>query len=286
MSGDLQIRLMREADIPFAMDLKNLARWNQTDRDWRNYLSFEPDGCFVAEVSGVPAGTATTITYPHPHQVGWIGMVLVHPDRRRQGIGSGLLHHSIDYLRGRGMASIKLDATPVGMKVYVPLNFAAEHELYRMEGIARSQTKVPFLRVTPSDLRSLVAFDTEAFGVNRGRVLTQLLADSPGLSYVEKDEQGKVNGYLLARSGYEAYQIGPWVAASPHIAQRLFRQALRDLCGERVFLDVPLSNSLTLEIVQGLGFIKQREFVRMFLGVNPFPGMAEWIYASSSAEKG
>lgn len=284
MSEDLQIRLMREADLPFAMNLKNLARWNQTERDWRNYLSFEPHGCFVAEVSGVPAGTATTITYPQ--QVGWIGMVLVHPDRRRQGIGTALLRHSIDYLRGRGMASIKLDATLMGMKVYVPLKFAVEYELFRMEGIARSQTRVPFPRVTPSDLRSLIAFDTESFGVNRGRALTQLLADSPALSYVEKDDGGKVNGYLLARPGYEAYQIGPWVAASPHIAERLFRQALSDLFGERVFLDVPLSNPLTLEIVQGLGFIKQREFVRMFLGVNYFPAVAERIYASSSAEKG
>ena len=57
----VNLRLMSEQDVAFANRLREIAGWNQTGRDWRGYLSYDPDGCFVAEVEGKPAGTATTI---------------------------------------------------------------------------------------------------------------------------------------------------------------------------------------------------------------------------------
>ncbi|MDG0789897.1 hypothetical protein OMP38_02830 [Cohnella ginsengisoli] len=36
----LRIRALSERDIPFAMNLKNIAGWNQTERDWQDYLFF------------------------------------------------------------------------------------------------------------------------------------------------------------------------------------------------------------------------------------------------------
>ena len=98
------------------------AGWNQTERDWRGYLSYDPEGCFVAEVRGQPAGTATTIRYGD--RFGWIGMVLVHPDHRRLGLGTRLLKQAIARLQECGVRCTKLDATPMGRTVYVPLGFA------------------------------------------------------------------------------------------------------------------------------------------------------------------
>jgi GNAT superfamily N-acetyltransferase len=54
----------------------------------------------------VPAGTATTIGYGT--DLAWIGMVLVHPDHRRHGVGRALLAHCIAFLRERRIRSIKL----------------------------------------------------------------------------------------------------------------------------------------------------------------------------------
>src|SRR5688572_22575129 len=130
-TASITIRRFTETDIPFAMELKNLARWNQTPADWRGYLAYEPEGCFIAEADGHPAGSVTTIRYGQ--RVGWIGMLLVHPNFRRLGIGSKMLLHSLDYLRGRGVASIKLDATEMGRKVYVPLGFQDEYMVRRYE---------------------------------------------------------------------------------------------------------------------------------------------------------
>ncbi|MDF2959371.1 MAG: putative acetyltransferase, partial [Paenibacillus sp.] len=128
------IRQLTEDDIPFAMELKNIAGWNQVEADWQGYLELEPEGCFLAEVNGRKAGTATAIRYGT--KAGWIGMVLVHPDLRRYGIGKALLNRTIDYLKGLGVECIKLDATPMGKTVYVPLGFTDEYELERYQGVA------------------------------------------------------------------------------------------------------------------------------------------------------
>ena len=106
---------MTPAELDFADSLRALAGWNQTRNDWQRLLAHEPRGCFVAEWNGALAGTATTTCYGT--DLAWIGMVLVHPDYRRRGIGTALLQQCLDYLSGRGVRCIKLDATPLGRPV-------------------------------------------------------------------------------------------------------------------------------------------------------------------------
>ena len=63
MNRQLNLRLLTQADLPFADALRALVGWNQTIRDWQRFLALQPDGCFLAEWGGSPAGTATTICY-------------------------------------------------------------------------------------------------------------------------------------------------------------------------------------------------------------------------------
>src|SRR5262249_59937946 len=85
----ISIRLMTPGDLAAADALRAAAGWNQTLQDWRRFLHCEPEGCFIAERDQIALGTATIIRYGSA--LGWIGMVLVHPDHRRQGVGSALL---------------------------------------------------------------------------------------------------------------------------------------------------------------------------------------------------
>jgi len=47
---------------------------------------------------------------------------------------------ALDYLRGVGVATIKLDATPAGRPLYERLGFKEESLVERWEGIAGSLT--------------------------------------------------------------------------------------------------------------------------------------------------
>lgn len=279
---------MTAADVPFAMSLKNIARWNQVKADWLGYLAFEPDGCFIAEVNGRPAGTATTVTYDA--KVGWIGMVLVHPDQRRRGIGSALLRHCIEHLRGRGIGSIKLDATPMGRPVYLPLGFHDEYEVRRYEGVMpesiEGATRGSVRQIKEGDLHALTAFEGARFGVERGRVLQSLARRHPQWSLLAHNQRGAITGYLLAHEGHEAVQIAPWVAADVDAARHLAAEACRRLAGRRIFLDVPGPNRAGVALIEQFGFTIQRSFTRMYLGDNAHAGSPQHIYATSGAEKG
>jgi len=284
-------RALRPSDLPAAYGLNRIAGWNQTEADWRGYLAFEPDGCLAAEVDGELAGTATSIRYGD--LIGWIGMVLVHPRYRRLGLGTELLGRTIQYLKGRGTRSIKLDATPMGRNVYLPLGFRDECEVSRFEGagpdqLAQDVPSPPQARLEQldrADLPLIADLDAEAFGVRRTDVLSALSLRNPALCFAARSGS-EMSGYLMAREGREAIQLGPCVARDPAVAERLFRAFFKATSGRRVFLDVPAPNRAGGEILARHGFDLQRTFTRMVLGEAGPPGRRDFVYGTSGAEKG
>lgn len=286
----LQVRQMTSADIPFGMELKTLAGWNQTEADWRALLGYTPEGCFVAEWEGRPVGTATTTI--HDGKVAWIGMVLVHPEFRRLGIGKSLLKHCIAWLQQRCVPCIKLDATPAGKTVYVPLGFRDEYELERVETVARvnGETRIAGCQVqaTECDAEAISALDNEAFGVSRQPVLQRLLGEHPDLCWTVRPPSfvlRPLEGFLLARPGANAWHLGPWAARSPEAAEALLCACLARLAGQRIFADV-LVNHPARQLVARYGFAPQRPLTRMYLGCNDWCGDPALTYAVADPAKG
>src|SRR5437870_742019 len=107
----ISIRLMRASDVGLGLQLSGRAGWNQVAADWRRLLELQPDGCFVAEWDRRPVGTTMTCLFG---PVAWVAMVLVEESLRGRGIGKALMHRALDYLDGRRVPTIRLDATPLG----------------------------------------------------------------------------------------------------------------------------------------------------------------------------
>ena len=284
-------RSLRYSDLSAARTLNEIAGWNQTEADWAGYLDFAPEGCLAAVIDGELAGTATSLKYGT--LLGWIGMVLVHPKYRRLGLGTELLRRAIGFLREQGVQCVKLDATPLGRKVYLPLGFQDEYEISRLLGAVpavASDQDVPvpppgLARMQAEDLPAVAAFDHRAFGVQRGEILAALSRRNPSLCFVAR-KGNEVSGYLIAREGREAVQVGPSIAVDGGTAERLFR-ALFDTAEGRSFLvDLPSSNPTGREILSRYGFKVQRAFTRMNLGGAGPPGRDDLVYGTSGAEKG
>ncbi|CAI6051858.1 GNAT family N-acetyltransferase [Cohnella sp. JJ-181] len=301
-----RIRRLTERDIPFAMALKNIAGWNQTEEDWRGYLAFDPEGCYLAEFGREPAGTMTTIRYGD--RFGWIGMVLVHPDYRGRGIATELLQLGIRYLQESGVRCIKLDATAMGKKVYVPLGFVEEYDVRRYElscsppasglkvgAISDSASesvyksgsgyKVEVRPLSGDLLDEIAAYDEIVFGASRRAVLDRLSSRDAHYSLYTRDERG-ITGYMMAHQGYEAVQIGPWAASDAHTAEMLLTALLSQIGHGKVFFDLPVPNAEGIELAEKHGFRIQRAFCRMYLGENECAGWPARIYGTSGAEKG
>jgi len=267
------------------MDLKRQAGWNQLPQDWQRFLALEPDGCFAGLLGpDTPAGTVTTTSYGT--RFGWVGMLLVSQEFRRRGIGTKLLLHAIRHLQGKGVGCVRLDATPLGKKLYDTLGFHDEYGLERRQGAGR---ELPFECVSPmnrADLDEVCDFDTPVFGAERRHMLELLQGRSPELCFVRRSDEGEPAGYVMARPGENACQIGPWVARTPEDAEQLLRAALTALDGRPIFLDVLPEQNEGAELVARYGFTTQRPFIRMYQGEGLHAGQPSSVYAICGVETG
>ncbi len=271
-------------DIPAGMRLKDLEGWNQTERDWMRLLQLESARCFVAVRGGEVCGTVAALRYGA--HVGWIGMVLVDPRHRHQGIGKSLLDHGLSYLDNQGVETVKLDATPAGHSLYVTRGFADEYEIERWEGIAAPQKRTAMRQMEAEDLRRVCDRDAVLFGADRARLLTALWQEAPEYTAVAYSAR-EVAGYFFGRIGRRARYLGPWVAGGDReLAEQLLTEFLNRASGERVFVDVCVKHPDARSILEGVGFGCQRTLTRMYRGPNRHPGIPSMICSISGPELG
>jgi GNAT superfamily N-acetyltransferase len=273
---------MSSSDLQLGMRLKQQAGWNQTEADWRRFLDMEPAGCFVAEWQGTAVGTVTTCMFP---PVGWIAMVLVDEPARSRGIGTALVAHALEYLRSQGSASIRLDATVLGRPVYEKLAFAVEYPVIRFAGRIEAQRAHgrPAEAVSPQTWPELVRFDRAMTGNDRSKMLLRLFAEQPTMLRLVR-ENGGVAGYLTARPGSEALQVGPCLARDEAGALLLADAGAR-FTGRRVVIDIPAGNQHAAAQAERLGLAPSRDLVRMRWGKPVQESLAN-IWAGAGLEKG
>lgn len=281
----IHYRELTPDDITAGLALCRASRWNQVRRDWELFLRLNPRGSRVAVHDGRVVGTVTTVSYQA--RFSWIGMVLVEPSVRGCGIGTQLLREALAVLQAQ--PSVRLDATPAGQPVYRKLGFADEYGLSRMETVvnpAALPTEHSAARpLTEADLSQVRAMDVTVFGADRSAVLAWLLAGAPELAWAWPSE-GRSAGYIFGRLGFNFVHLGPVVAEDRVAAQQLVTACLRQLAGQPVILDAPLHTPGWKGWLESIGFTEQRPFIRMFYGVNPYPGVPEKQFAIVGPEFG
>jgi GNAT superfamily N-acetyltransferase len=204
------------------------------------------------ELVGVAAGAAFSGT-------GWVGGVAVVPGHRRAGLGGALTEAIVQFLEGRGVATVQLHATALGRPVYERLGFVPEAAYLTLTGPTRPPSpRDPSLRAgRQADLEEVLALDLAATGEDRRRLLTALW---PTGGLVADD--GRLLGYHLAspwRSG------GAVVAADPKAGLALL-DAVRAAPGDEVGISVPAANTPAVRSLESAGFTERYRTVRMHRG--------------------
>ena len=274
-TSETTIRQLTWNDLVFAAFLGEMVGWNQLRADWERLMVTEPDGCFLIECQGSPAGTATTTTYGT--DLGWIGMVLVHPDFRRRGLATALLNRCMKYLLDeKKVQCVKLDATPEGRKVYAKLGFQEEFELARWSGHC-----IPGNPVGDGEgnWNTYAALDREAFGSDRRTYLEELSKNSCDGFFGQR-------GYGLLREGRIARYLGPVVAESSGPGRTIVLNLLRASESHPVFWDIPEENQAAVSLAEELGFERKRRLVRMWMGKKNAAGRSDLQWAIGAPETG
>jgi ribosomal protein S18 acetylase RimI-like enzyme len=248
---------LSEGSICGCMTLSAEAGWNQTPDDWAVFVRH---GIVFGLVDGgVPVASGAVL--PYPNGFAWISMVLVTTKRRRERIGTRILETCCAEIARRGLVAM-LDATPAGERVYRPLGFEPMFKLTRWQGrSAGGSSKLPadMRPMTEQDMAAVIALDAAAFGAHRQFLLEGFFRRQPQLAFVTGKD---VNGFVLARPGRLATQIGPLIAADEDAAATLLSAALDSVRGP-VFLDLADRWRALSGLLQKRGFTVQRPFLRM-----------------------
>lgn len=279
----IHYRTMNSADIEAGLQLCRASRWNQVRRDWEFFLQRNPQGCRVAVRDEHVVGTVTTVHYEQ--RFSWIGMVLVDPAERGQGIGTQLLREA--FTVSRDLPCVRLDATPAGYPVYRKLDFAEEYRLRRMEA-AQVSLDAETSEAQPmrlADLADIRALDEPAFGADRRDLLEWLLTGAPELAWVVR-RGGTLAGFVCGRRGFNFTHLGPLVAVDEDAARQLVRACLRVQSDTPVILDAPQQYMAWLEWLAARSFREQRPFIRMYRGAAPVSGSPEKQFAILGPEFG
>ncbi len=260
----VQARPLGEADIAPALLLSQEAGWNQVAADWRIFIEL---GHVVGLIERGGRLIATSATLPHGGRFGWISMVLVTAQRRRQGLASWLLTHSIADLTSQGLTPV-LDATPAGREVYRQLGFEDVWSLHRLIGREIAGADAPVLSrdltlnlIAPADWDGLMAYDRDIFGADRGALLHGLAARLPAAAWIAK-RRGRIAGFILGRDGRVMNQLGPLAAEDNMIALALVSRALAAV-EPPTAIDVAERHAALGDWLLRRGFAAERPLTRM-----------------------
>ncbi len=261
------LRTLNRGDVPRAMKLKEAAGWNQLEADWHAFLKLNPDGCFAAERDGFVVGTGTCLKFEE--KVGWIAMILVDPDFRRQGLGKKIMTQCLDHLSL--CPSVKLDATEQGRELYLKLGFQDEFEINRyVFNMSEKRAFEVGINVSPienDDLGAIQKLDAEAFGANRKYLVENLYLRGREFAF-KFENNGNIDGFILGRRGSRIVQLGPIVTKDEAIGAQLVGACLNNIGENQAILDVPLPSELWLKYLKNMEILKQRWFMRMYRGKN------------------
>ena len=215
-------------------------------------------------------------------------MMLVATPFRRQGLGRQLLGQCILDLAAQGLTP-GLDATAAGRELYQRYDFQDTWAITRWRRERGAAAPPPDAAVevrtaTATDLDAIGALDRRAFGYERRSVLARLLERMPRVALLAL-RAGEPCGFLLARDGRAALQLGPLVATGPAVPAALVAHALAR-GADAAYLDLLDRHQDLRGWLATHGFAPQRRFTRMLYRRDEPAGDARLAFAIAGPELG
>lgn len=216
---------------------------------WRPYF-------FALYAAGEVQGFVSAVAYK---KSGWIGNLLVRPERRGLGYGAALFDFALDFLRRAKLQRIWLTASDAGQPIYRRRGFVAVDRIERW--IARGIEKpVPS---SEQPVAALIDLDSRCWGESRAPLLNALADDGELVCDGE--------AMALLQPGVNMWQLGPWLSAArkPQQNRNLLNLAVeKTALGKELLCDVLASAEMEL-VLRACGFKKSGSSQLMVLSEEP-----------------
>jgi GNAT superfamily N-acetyltransferase len=271
----LTIRTLTQADLD-AADTVLMPAYAVPSRkaELRRYLALQPGGWLLATLDGAPAGVVGATNFG---AFAYIGLMAVHPQAQRRGIGRALMEQLLARVDAWGCPMALLDASDAGFPLYQALGFVvddtvdvwvgatAEAHARQAPGTAATGAAgIAVCALALDDLPALASYDADRFGADRGAVLASYLGHSRGLRQVRGEDgrghafaafgaSGAMAGFLFAHAT-RGDMLGPWMADGPDAAEALLLAALSLPYGGALYVQAPTANVDGRRLLERHGF--------------------------------
>lgn len=243
--------------------------WNPGVHDQEVFWETDPEGFYGFFRGDTLIAGGAVVSYQRTF--GFMGLFIVHPNHRGQGIGRKLWHLRRDLLQGRldQGAAIGMDGVVAMQPFYEKGGFrrAFKEERYERTG-SEFDVSNRITPITVNDHESLMDYDRTCIGYERRVFLSNWfrMPDSQGFQF---KQDHRVRGYAVVRKAIEGYKIGPLFADTQEVAEELYKACLNACLGQPVFLDIPVINQGAVDLVCKYEAKYVFECARMYLGKWP-----------------
>jgi ribosomal protein S18 acetylase RimI-like enzyme len=263
--GELAIAHLTEADFDEAGPVLDAAFQDHGLRAGleRNYAA-QPGGWLCARCDQRLVGLVGAALYGGYAS---IGMMAVHPDFQKQGIGFRLMDGIVKWITfEQGCPAAILDANPWAVNLYRKVGFRETGITYQMRREPHHPLPIdPDPRVRPmreSDMPAVIDIDCRVMGGDRHAVLQMLWRHYGDRAFVAESRTGSLSGYIFA----QARLVGPWMADTAEIAEALLRRSLTLEFPNIPAVNIPGCNPQASVIAEGYGFHTVRALPHMVYG--------------------
>ncbi|MBG0796936.1 GNAT family N-acetyltransferase [Methylocystis sp. L43] len=276
---DIVIRRMSKSELDRALDWAAAEGWNPGLYDAESFYAVDPTGFFIAERAGEPLGCVSAVVYDE--SFGYVGLFIVRPAHRGQGVGLRLLNVALRHVQGR---NVGLDAAIDLQQTYARygFKFAYRNIRHRCVGGGEAPPDVTELADVPFD--EIVRYDQTVFPTSRPNFLSRWIAQ-PQSAALAMVKQGRLAGYGVLRACRDGYKIGPLFADDLQIADALFQGLCARAARAPVFLDTPEANAAAIALAQRRRMTAVFDTARMYTEGTP-PGRIERCYGVTTFELG
>lgn len=280
---DCHIRTLRPDEVELTLELAAREGWNPGLHDAACFAAADAQGFLVAERDGRTLGCISAVRYGDAF--GFIGLYIVVPDCRGQGIGWQLWQQGMQRLQGR---RVGLDGVPAQQPNYRKSGFTLAWQNMRYAGTASGPTGHPEPGIVPlaqAEWAAVCASDARVFPAPRQAFL-EAWCGMPDASALACLDGPRLAGWGVIRRCRQGHKIAPLVADTPEVAERLYAAlTARVPAGDAVFLDVPLPNADAVALATRHGLQGVFETARMYTGAAPACALSQ-VYGVTSFELG
>lgn len=274
----ITVRRMNRDEVDLAIDWAALEGWNPGLNDAESFYRADPNGFFMAEVNGEPAGSISAVAYDETF--GFMGFYIVRPELRHLGIGMALWHAAMAYMGERVIGG---DGVVNMLDKYAQSGFRIAHRNARYEGIGRTSS-VRLTDLTDVPFAELAAYDRHFFPAPRHAFLKSWIsqAGNRGRAVMAGSQ---LAGYGVIRPCRRGFKIAPLFADTPDIAEELFVSLASLAKDAPLFLDIPVCNESARQLVERHAMTMVFETARIYRGAPPVLPL-EQIFGITSFELG